>query len=46
MSKNEKLYRISSRETDSKKGLGEAIDISNSRLHYKAAVSSRKEYNF
>jgi len=45
MLKNEKLYKISSRKTDSKWGSREAINILDSWLHYQVSTNGRKECN-
>ena len=45
MLKNEKLYKISSKKTNSKWDSREAINILGSWLYYQVSTSSRKGYN-
>ena len=46
ISKDKKLYEISSRKANGKWDSREAVNISNSRLYYKVTVSSKEGYNF
>ena len=45
MPKNEKLYKISNRTTDDKQGPRKSVNISDSGLYHKFAISGRKRCN-
>jgi len=46
MLKNEELYKSISRKTDGKLDIRKTVNILNSKLYYKFAISSKKECNF
>ena len=45
MPKNENLYKISNRTTDDKQGPRKSVNISDSGLYHKFAISGRKRCN-
>jgi len=45
VSENKELNEGTNREVNGKQGIREAMNIFNSRLYYKVAISSWKKYN-